>query len=66
MKKDKELEALRAMPHEDLKKKVAECEEEIMHLHFRKASRQLTSSAALKHARRNLARVNTILKQAIA
>jgi large subunit ribosomal protein L29 len=54
---------LRAMSDEELKTKEEECTREFFNLRFRKASGQLENTAGLRQARKELARVKTVLRE---
>lgn len=63
MKRKEELKELTELTPEDLSKKIAEKEHELMNLRFRHASGQLSQSAQLKKLRRGIARGRTIESQ---
>lgn len=63
MKSQEELKQLRESSVEDLQKKVASSEHELMNLRFRHASGQLKHTAQLKAVRRTISRAKTVLKQ---
>ena len=56
----------REMSTEDLKRKVAEIQENVFNLKLRHAAKTLDSSADLKKNKRDLARVLTILSEKAA
>ncbi len=54
---------LRDMSVEELKEKEIELRQELFNLRFQKATGELSNTAALKRARRDLARVKTIINE---
>lgn len=54
---------IRALDVNGLKQKVAELSEELFRLKIRHASGQLESTVVLKRFRKDIARVNTVLKE---
>ncbi len=56
-------EQLRRLSKAELEEKLTESREEIFNLRFRHATAQLENTAALPRARRNKARLLTILKE---
>ncbi|MGH7781355.1 MAG: 50S ribosomal protein L29 [Candidatus Binataceae bacterium] len=58
-----ELDEMRQMGADDLRVKERETREEIFRLRLKLRTNQLDKSAALSGARRNLARIMTVIKQ---
>ncbi|HUU35518.1 MAG TPA: 50S ribosomal protein L29 [Vicinamibacterales bacterium] len=54
---------LRELAADDLQDKVAEIEDEVFRLRIRKSMGQLEKPTIIRDARRNLARVKTILRE---
>lgn len=54
---------LRAMSTEELRRQLEEAYHELFNLRFRKATRQLDNTAAIGKARREIARIRTILRE---
>lgn len=54
---------LREVSAEDLRAKAAEIEDELFRLRIRKAMGQLEKPVVIRDARRNLARVKTVLRE---
>ena len=63
MKRTDELKELRGMGADEVSKKIAEHEEELMKLRFRHASGQLDATAQLKTLRGQIARAKTVLNE---
>jgi large subunit ribosomal protein L29 len=63
MKAKEFINQLRGLSEAELREKARSLAEELMKLRFRKASGQLTQTHRLDEIRRNLARVETIIKQ---
>jgi large subunit ribosomal protein L29 len=57
------IKAVRDMGTDELKQKNRDIEEELFRLHIRHASGQLESPATLKHLRKDIARIKTVLGQ---
>ncbi len=54
---------LRALSVEDLRKKLNEQKQEVFNLRFRHATAQLEKTSELKGAKRQVARIMTVLKE---
>jgi large subunit ribosomal protein L29 len=54
---------IKELSDEELKKRVKDEEENLSHLRFRHATTQLESPAKLRTVRRDIARMNTLLRQ---
>ena len=54
---------LRDLQSDELKQKKAELDEELFRLKIRHSSRQFDSTAALGKVNKDIARINTVLKQ---
>ncbi len=54
---------LRDLQSDELKQKKAELDEELFRLKIRHSSRQLDSTAALGKVKKDIARINTVLRQ---
>ncbi len=63
MKAGEEIKQFRDLSVEDLAARVATLRHEAMNLNFRHSSRQLASSAQLRHTRKSIARALTILNE---
>ncbi|RMG42782.1 MAG: 50S ribosomal protein L29 [Candidatus Dadabacteria bacterium] len=61
MKRSEFMREINELPVEALKLRARELGEELLRLRFRQASGQLEHSHRLKEARRNLARVKTVI-----
>jgi large subunit ribosomal protein L29 len=57
------VEEMRALSNNELFKKLEEAHEDLFKLRFRLATRQLTNHRELSRARKEIARVNTVLKE---
>lgn len=67
MKKQEELNELRALDTAALKQRIEEAERGLMNLRFRgRSSGQLEKSSELKIVRRRIARINTIINEKAA
>lgn len=55
--------ALRSLGVEELQKKIAEAQDGLMRDRFRHATASLANTASLKTARREIARMQTVLQQ---
>lgn len=58
-----EAKELRDLTTDDLKRKSAELREEIGHLRFKRATSRLENPMKLRQTKRDLARVETVLRQ---
>jgi len=56
---------LRALKPEEIESKLADAREELMKLRFQQVTGQLTDSSRLRHLRRDIARMETILREQI-
>ena len=56
------LQALRDLPEDELRSKLAETRDELFRLQLGQYTNQVTSSAALSTKRRDIARIQTILR----
>ncbi len=56
-------EEIRKLKVEELRSKVADMRDELMKLRFQQVTGQLTDPSRLRHLRRDIARVETILKE---
>ena len=54
---------IRALTDNQLMKELEDAQQEMMNLRFRAATKQLTNTSEEKRARRNLARLKTILRE---
>jgi len=54
---------LREMTNDELRLKIEDLEEELYNLHFQKALNKLENSMRIRQVKRDIARVNTILKE---
>ncbi len=54
---------LRELTAEELQAKLKELEEELFNLRFQLASQQLENTARLKESRRDIARIQTVLRE---
>lgn len=66
MKKRDFMAELSGKPVPELRERAAQIAEELMKLRFRKASGQLEQTHQLVQLRKNLARVNTVIRRAEA
>jgi large subunit ribosomal protein L29 len=57
------IKEIRALDESGLKQKIAELSEELFRLKIRHASGQLESTVTLGRLRKDIARVNTVLKE---
>jgi large subunit ribosomal protein L29 len=55
--------ALRELGPEELKAKLKESRDNLFKLHIRKEARQLENPVSLRHARREIARLQTIMNE---
>ncbi len=58
-----DVEALRALSAEDLRGKLAEQRQELLSMRFQHATAQLEKTSELKSARRQVARIQTVLNE---
>ena len=56
-------EEIRKLKAEEIRLKVADMREELMKLRFQQVTGQLTDPSRLRHLRRDIARMETILKE---
>ena len=56
---------LRELTPEELQAKLKELEEELFNLRFQLASQQLENTARLKESRRDIARIQTVLREKV-
>jgi len=54
---------LRELPYEELQEKLAGSKEEFFNLRFQLATNQLDNTARMKHVRREIARIATVLRE---
>jgi len=54
---------LRELPYEELQEKLAESKEEFFNFRFQLATNQLDNTARMKHVRREIARIATVLRE---
>lgn len=54
---------IRELPDEELRKRVAEEEENLAHLRFQKATSQLESPIKIRTVRRMIAKMKTVLRE---
>jgi len=54
---------LREMPEQELLKTLEETKEALFNLRFKKAKNTLENVHAIRHTRRDIARINTIIKE---
>jgi large subunit ribosomal protein L29 len=54
---------LRALTDDELRRRLADSQEELFNLRFQYATRQLTNHARMREVRRDVARVHTLLRQ---
>ncbi|RME72670.1 MAG: 50S ribosomal protein L29 [Planctomycetota bacterium] len=57
------LDELRAMPREELEARVAKLRAEIFQLRFKAATEPITDPGAIRRARKEIARIYTILRE---
>ena len=58
-------EEIRAMPVEQIRSKLSDTREEVMKLRFQQVTGQLTDTSRLRILRRDVARMETILNEAL-
>jgi large subunit ribosomal protein L29 len=61
-KSNQNLQALRDLPEDELKAKLTETKDELFRLQLGQYTNQVTSSALLQTKRRDIARIQTILR----
>ncbi|MBI1808007.1 MAG: 50S ribosomal protein L29 [Ignavibacteria bacterium] len=54
---------IRELPDEELRKRIKDEEENLVHLKFQKATSQLESPIKVRLARRDIARMRTVLRE---
>jgi large subunit ribosomal protein L29 len=54
---------IRELPEEELRKRIRDEEENLVHLKFQKATSQLESPLRIRNVRRDIARMKTILRE---
>jgi large subunit ribosomal protein L29 len=54
---------IRDLPEEELRKRIKDEEENLVHLRFQKATSQLESPIKIRNVRRDIARMKTILHE---
>lgn len=54
---------IRALKPEEIENKLADAREELMKLRFQQVTGQLTDTSRLRHVRRDIARMETILRE---
>jgi len=57
-------ERLREMSIEEIREKLKETSEELFNLKFRNSMKQLDNSLKIREARRDIARIKTVMKEA--
>ncbi len=57
------IEELRALTSEDIKKQIADSQQELLNLRFRLTTRQLVNNQELTRVKKNIARLETILRE---
>ena len=58
-------EEIREMQVEQIRTKLSDAREELLRLHFQQVTGQLTDTSRLRILRRDIARMETILRQAV-
>lgn len=58
-----EIDDIRGMTDEELREELEATHRELMNLRFRAATMQLANVNAIKHARKRIARINTVLRE---
>ena len=66
MKKSSYLDELKAKNPEQLERELVTAKKELFNLRFQNATNQLNNTARIKEVRRNIARIQTVLKQKAA
>ena len=54
---------IREMDNEELRRSLEESYRELMNIRFRLATKQMTNTSEVKYVKRNIARLNTIIRQ---
>jgi large subunit ribosomal protein L29 len=54
---------IRELPEEELRKRIKDEEENLVHLKFQKATSQLESPLRIRNVRRDIAKMKTILRE---
>ncbi len=54
---------IRELPEEELRKRIKDEEENLVHLKFQKATSQLESPIRIRNVRRDIAKMKTILRE---
>ena len=54
---------IRELNSQDMEKELDNANKELLNLRFRRSTKQLTNTAGIKKARRNIARVKTIIRE---
>jgi len=57
------MQELRTLDEPDLQQRMADLQEELFNLRFQYATRQLTNHARMRDVRRDVARINTLLRE---
>ncbi len=57
------IEELRALTPEDIKKQITDSQQELLNLRFRLTTRQLVNNQELTRVKKNIARLETILRE---
>ncbi len=65
MAKQVKARSLRELGADELKAKLAEGQEKLFKLRIAKESRQLADPVSLRHSRREIARIKTVLKEKV-
>ncbi len=66
MKKTSYLDELKAKNPQQLEMELISAKKELFNLRFQNATNQLTNTARIREVRRNIARIQTVLKQKAA
>ena len=66
MKKTTYLDELKAKNPEQLEMELISAKKELFNLRFQNATNQLNNTARIKEVRKNIARIQTVLKQKVA
>ncbi len=54
---------IREMDNEELRRSLEESYRELMNIRFRLATKQMTNTSQVRYVKRNIARLNTIIRQ---
>ena len=57
---------VRELPPQELEKRIKDEEENLVHLKFQKATSQLENPMKIRNARRDIARMKTVLRERLA